>query len=70
MSKVYDKDGNRIKTFDKHGNEISVISTTQNTLEWYEQYRQTLLAQKIALAEAVTIAGITIALIVKEIRRR
>lgn len=58
MSRVYDKKGNKIKTYDKHGNEISVISTLQATHEWSLQYKETLLAERIAIIEAVAIAAL------------
>lgn len=58
MSRVYDKKGNKIKTYDKHGNEISVISTLQATHEWSLQYKETLLAERIAIIEAVVIAAL------------
>lgn len=65
MSRVYDKKGNKIKTYDKHGNEISVISTLQATHEWSLQYKETLLAERIAIIEAVVIAALIAERIIK-----
>lgn len=65
MSRVYDKDGNRIKTYDKYGNEVCVISTFQAHDEWAAEYERAQALEKIAVIEAVAI----VAIIAKEIIR-
>lgn len=69
MSKVYDKDGVRIKTYDADGHEISVVSTWDADAQWREQYEQTLLAEKVAIIEALAIVGLIAAQIINKIRR-
>lgn len=58
MSNVYNKHGKKIKTYNKNGEEIGVISTLQATHEWSMQYKETLLAERIAIIEAVALAGL------------
>lgn len=67
MSNVYNKKGERIKTYNKKGEEVSVISTAQAIHEWTLQYKETILAERIALIEAVIIAGIIAEKIIKGI---
>ena len=58
MSRVYDKNGNRIKTYDKHGNETCVISTFQAHDEWAAEYERAQALEKIAVIEAVAIISL------------
>jgi len=58
MSNVYNKNGEKIKPYNKNGEEISVISTLQATHEWAMQYKETLIAKRIAIIEAVIILGL------------
>jgi hypothetical protein len=44
--------------YNKNGEEISVISTLQATHEWAMQYKETLIAKRIAIIEAVIILGL------------
>lgn len=69
MSKVYDKDGVRIKTYDKDGHEIGVVSTLDADAQWREQYEQTLLAERAVIIEAVAIVIMLAAQLFKTIRR-
>ena len=64
---IYDKDGRKMKAYDKDGREICVISTWQAEEQWREQYEQTMLAEKVAIIEALAIVGLIAALIGKEI---
>lgn len=67
MSNVYNRKGEKIKTYNKAGEEISVISTLQANHEWALQYKETILAERIALIEAVIIAGIIAEKLIKGI---
>lgn len=69
MSRVYDKQGKPLKTYDKDGNEVSVISTIQSTHEWCLQYKETLLAERIAIIEAVAIAGMIVVRIIERTKK-
>ncbi len=69
MSKVYDKDGVRIKTYDADGHEIGVMSVLDADAQWREQYEQTLLAERAAIIEAVAIVIMLAAQLFKTIRR-
>lgn len=57
MSRVFDKNGNRLKTYDENGREVSVISTLQASEEWSKQFQETLLAERIAIIEGIAIVG-------------
>lgn len=57
MSRVFDADGNRLKTYDENGREVSVISTLQASEEWSKQFHETLLAERIAIIEGIAIVG-------------
>lgn len=58
MSRVFDKNGNRLKTYDENGNEVCVISTLQADEEWMKQYEQTRLVEKVAITEGIAILGL------------
>lgn len=66
---IYDKHGNKMKAYDKDGREICVISTWQAEEQWREQYEQTILAEKVAIIEALAIVGLIAAQIMNKIRR-
>lgn len=58
MSRVFDADGNRLKTYDENGREVSVISTLQASEEWSKQYEETVRAERIAIVECIVIVGL------------
>lgn len=53
------------KFYDENGNEAAAVSTLQAQHEWCLQYKQTLLAQRIAFVEGLAILAL-IALFVAE----
>lgn len=53
------------KFYDENGKKAAAVSTVQATHEWALQYRQTLLAQRIAVIEGLIILAF-IALFVAE----
>lgn len=69
MSRVYDKNGNKLRTYDENGREVSVISTLQASEEWSKQFHETLLAERVAVIEGACLLGLIAMQVVVMIRK-